>query len=399
MTMEAAAKKDGRGLNPEDLSIMEDASLVVENGVILWSGNASDLPEKFANCPAADCSELVFTPEVVDSHTHTVFGGNRAFEYTMRLNGAGYEEIANAGGGILSTMEMTKKEDPGLLFKQAVERIERIRSYGVGSLEIKSGYALEYDKEKEISRLIHNLKQHFRGKVEIFNTCLAAHAVPKKYSGSSDYMKEVVLPLTKELAEDGIIDAVDIFHEVGYFDSKDTRSLFELAKDLGLPVKIHADEFHDNDGAAIACEYGALSADHLLATSDKGVKAFANSSTVATLLPGTAYFLGKKLADARKFLDEGCKVALASDFNPGSCHCDNLLLLASIAGKNLNMNSCELWAAITLNAAAALGKTEQGSLVAGKRARFSAFKCASFDEIFYSWGRNFAIDPLAISFQ
>lgn len=399
MTLEAAANKDGRGLKPDDLTVIENASMVVDDQTIHWTGKSAELPKEYSDLPSADCSDFIITPEIVDSHTHAVFGGNRAFEYTMRLNGAGYEEIAQAGGGILSTMEKTRNEDHGLLFESACERIERIYSYGVGTIEIKSGYALDYEKEKEISKLIHKLKEKFRGKVQIFNTYLAAHAVPKIYSSSSQYMQQVVIPLMVDLAQDGLIDAADIFHEKGYFDEADTRALFDRARELSLPVKIHADEFNDNHGAAIACEYGALSADHLLATSSAGIQAFANSSTVATLLPGTAFFLGKKLANARSFLDAGCKVALASDYNPGSCHCDNLLLIASLAGKNMGMNATEVWASITLNASAALGMNDQGSLVKGNKARYSVFKCGSFHEIIYSWGRNFAIDPRTISFQ
>ena len=392
-TLKGAYQKDGRSLLPSDLGIIKDAAVVLDQNKIIWVGQTEELPSDYLKLPTVDCSQYVITPQIVDSHTHTVFGGNRAFEYSMRLNGADYEEIANAGGGILSTMANTKEESEDELFRTACERIERIHSYGVGALEIKSGYALDYEKEKQISRLIHKLKEHFRGKVDIFNTYLAAHAVPKNFSSSKEYMDEVVNPLLKEIAKEGIVDAVDIFHEQGYFDESDTRSLFDLAKELNLPIKIHADEFNDNDGAALACEYEALSCDHLLKTSQRGIEKLSKSKTVATLLPGTAFFLGKQLANARSFLDAGAKVALASDYNPGSCHCDNLVLLASLAGKNLNMNITEVWAAITLNAAGALGKSNQGAIVNGLDANFSVFKCDSLDEIIYSWGRNFSVNP------
>lgn len=394
VTMQGAHQKDGRSLLPEDLTIIKDASLIIDNSnKIVWCGYTKDLPTEYCATPSIDCSQYVITPEIVDSHTHTVFGGNRAFEYTMRLNGADYQDIANAGGGILNTMEMTLTTDSDALFRSACERIERIHSYGVGTIEIKSGYALDYEKEKEITKLIHRLKEQFCGKVQIFNTYLAAHAVPKTFKSSKTYMDSVVLPLLEELAKERIVDAVDIFHEQGYFDKEDAISLFDKAKEYGIGIKVHADEFNDNGGASLACQYNALSCDHLLQTSKDGIDELANSSTVATILPGTAFFLGKNLANARAFLDSGCKVALASDFNPGSCHCDNLLLIASLAGKNLNMNIAEIWAAITLNAAGALGKFDQGVIDKDMKAKLSVFKTNSLDEIIYSWGRNFAISP------
>ena len=213
---------------------------------------------------------------------------------------------------------------------------------------------------------------------------MAAHAVPKDYASSNQYLKNVVLPALLELSNDNIIDAVDIFHEIGYFDTHDVIELFEYAHDLGLRLKIHADEFQDNSGASLAAQYNALSADHLLCTGEAGITALANSSTVATLLPGTGYFLGKPQAKARALLDAGAKVAIASDFNPGSCHFDNLLQVASLAAPNYKMNICELWAAITINASSALG-------LDASQPRFSVFKTDSISEITYSWGRNFAV--------
>lgn len=391
LTLEGVHTKDGRLLKPEDISLKKNITVVEEEGLIKWIGNFSNLPDEFKTLKVIDCSDLVVTPGLVDSHTHLVFGGNRAFEYSMRLNGASYEDIANAGGGILNSMENTKKASTDDLLKDARLRLDRLISYGISAVEIKSGYALDYAKEKEISEIIHTLKDEYSGKIDIFNTYLAAHAVPKNFDKSSDYIDQVVIPLMLELNEKKIIDAVDIFHEVGYFDEKDTRKLFDEAKRINLKIKIHADEFNDNNGASIACEYEALSADHLLQTSDQGIKDLANSKTVATLLPGTAFFLGKPLAKARKFLDAGCKVALATDYNPGSCHCDNLVLIAQLAGKNLNMNIAELWASITYNASSALGLKNQGAIVVGSKAKFSFFKVNSMDEIFYNWGRNFSI--------
>jgi imidazolonepropionase len=392
LTLSRAHKKDGRNLTPDDLCIIKNASIVVDDhNKILWVGDSNKLPSEHEHLKSIDCSSIVVTPEIVDSHTHLVFGGDRSFEYTMRLNGADYEDIAKAGGGILSTMAKTLAAKEDELFKTACERIERIHSYGVGTIEIKSGYALTIEGERLITNLIHKLKQKYVDKVTIFNTFLAAHAVPKDYKNSSDYLIKVVLPLLDEFKGKDMIDAVDIFHEEGYFNTEDVHKLFQFCNENNFKVKIHADEFNDNKGAVLASKYNALSADHLLATKEDGIKALANSNTVATLLPGTAFFLGKPLANARQFLDQGCKVALASDFNPGSCHCDNLLLIAQLSAKSLNMNSAEAWSAITLNASHALGLKNQGAIVSGLDAKFSFFDTDSIDNIFYSWGRNFSI--------
>lgn len=376
-TLNTAIAKNGRNLLPEDLGLIDNAALVFDDNHVYFAGKSIDLPHDFQHLAESKRGHIV-VPEIVDSHTHLVFAGNRAHEYAMRLNGADYQAIANAGGGILSTMRATKDADAEKLFDLACERIERIHAYGVGTIEIKSGYALTYKGEAKLTRVIERLKKHFSPRIRIFNTFMAAHAVPKDFANSADYIATVVLPLLKDLAQDKIINAVDIFHEGGYFSATDVRSLFDLALTLGLQLKIHADEFADNGGASLAAEYGALSADHLLCTGAKGINDLANSNTVATLLPGTGYFLGKPQANARALLDAGAKVAIASDFNPGSCHIDNVLMLASLSAINYKMNMTELWAAITINAADALGFNDLR--------RFSILRANSLSEVSYSWG-------------
>jgi len=391
VTLQSAYAKDGRYLVPQDLSVMEDGAVVFDNEIIHWVGETSKLPEEFKGLPSENLSGHVLVPEIIDSHTHAVFGGDRAREYADRLNGISYEDIAKRGGGILFTMSETHKLSKTELFELARKRLEKIFSYGVGTVEVKSGYGLTYEKEKELSEIIHELKIHFSPKFRIFNTYLAAHDIPKNFKNSEAYLEQVVLPLMKELTEKKIIDAVDIFHEKNYFSSDDVRKLFAAAKNLNLPCKIHADELNDNQGAEIACDFGALSADHLLKISKPGISRLANSNTVATLLPGTAFFLGKPLAPAREMLDSGVKVALASDFNPGSCHVDNLILIASISAAALKLNQAELWAAISLNAAAALGLKNQGVIAKGMASRFSLFKAPSLSHITYNWGKNLSV--------
>ncbi len=390
VTMKAAHHKDGRRLTPDDLSIIPNGAIVFDETKILWLGENDRFPPQYRPL-AQSLKGHVLTPEIVDSHTHLVFGGDRAQEYADRLNGASYEEIAKRGGGILYTMRMTNEAPLEDLFAVACERVERLHTYGIGTIEIKSGYGLNFEREFELTMLIDKLKKKYKNRVRIFNTYLAAHDVPKAFSDSTSYLHEVVIPLLEELAPLSIIDAVDIFHEKNYFCAEDVRLLFSRSAALGIPCKTHADELNDNGGAKLAADFKALSADHLLKISHAGIEALATSSTVATLLPGTAFFLGKPLARARALLDAGAKVAIASDFNPGSCHCDNVLLVASIAAAQLKLNQAELWASITLNAAGALGLKNQGALIPGMDARFTLFKTESVSHITYNWGRNFSI--------
>ncbi len=391
-TLSGAHQKDGRHLKASDLGIIKNASIVFDNEKILWAGADKDLPEEFMekDYPEIDVSGKVCVPEIVDSHTHLVFGGDRAHEYSMRLNGASYEEIAAAGGGILNSMTGTQKLTRNELLKIATQRAKTIRSYGVGTIEVKSGYGLTFEKEYELSHVIHDLKNLVRPDIQIINTFMAAHAVPKEFSSSYEYLKEVVLPLLDKLGEEQILDCVDIFHEQNYFSHEDVVSLFERAKRWNINVKIHADEFNDNKGAVLATKYEALSADHLLRTSEDGILALAKSNTVATVLPGTGLFLGKEKANARALLDAGAKVAIASDYNPGSCHCDNLIMLTSIAAPMYKMSQAELWCAITMNAAHAVGLKNQGAIIPGLRPRFTVFNTDSIDRITYNWGKNLA---------
>ncbi len=392
LTLNGAVKKDGRNLLPVDLALVQDGAVVVEGDTIVWVGETLALPTKYQSYEKYILTGHVMTPELVDSHTHIVFGGDRAKEYADRLNGVSYEDIRKRGGGILLTMNKTNQASMHDLFESACNRIEKLASYGVGSIEIKSGYGLTLAKEREISQLISRLKKHFEPRIRIFNTYLAAHDVPADFSSSAEYMDQVVLPLLEELAKDKVIDAVDIFHEKNYFSSDDTRKLFAKAKALGIPRKIHADELNDNGGAALAVEYESLSADHLLKISADGISKLAASQTVATLLPGTAFFLGKPLAPARALLDAGVKVAIASDFNPGSCHCDNLLLIGSLAAPQMKLNQTELWCGMTMNAAHALGMKDQGAIIPGMKARFALFKSESVSHITYNWGRNLRVN-------
>ncbi|MCT4642428.1 MAG: imidazolonepropionase [Bacteriovoracaceae bacterium] len=389
VTLKNAYKKDGRNLLPEDLSIIKDGAIVYNDDKIIWVGSTKNLPTNLSIDETQSLKGHIITPGICDSHTHLVFGGDRSFEYSLRLNGADYEKIAKAGGGILNTMENTVNASFDDLYNKAIERINRISSYGVKAIEIKTGYALTIDGEQKLIDIIQKLKKEFKGKVTIKLTYMGAHAVPKEYSSSKEFIQKMVIPLIKKNKD--IIDFVDIFHERGYFDDEDLKLLFSECDKYNLKKKIHADEFNDNKGAVQATQYNCTSADHLLCTTDDGIKALSHSSTVATILPGTALFLGKPLANAKAMLDSGVKLALASDYNPGSCHCDNLLLLTSITAKNLELNIAQVWSAITMNAYHALDIKDEGIIDIGMKPSFNIFNCDSVDKITYSWGRSFFV--------
>jgi imidazolonepropionase len=410
ITLLKSFEKDGRFPKLEDLSIIENGSVVYDTitDKIIWSGKDSDLNIKFITETFGQIQkeiyleEYILTPEIVDSHTHLVFAGNRAKEYALRLDGATYQEIASKGGGILNSAHLmrnlinsniTVDSQDGLeeLFQNSVKKINEIHSYGIGTIEIKSGYGLDFQSEWQISLLIDKLKKYFTPKIQIFNTYLSAHAIPPEYQSSSDYMTKVTLPLLERLNPLKVIDAVDIFMEEGYFDELDVKKLFNLAQKFSIPVKLHADEFTNLNGAELGVSYNALSVDHLLATSQTGVSALSRSQTVATLLPGTSMFLGKKAANAKDFYESGCKVAFASDYNPGSSHCDNLILVGQMALPLYGISVYHFWISLCLNSAHALGKFDQGVIAEGFRPRFTLFKCLSHEEIPYSWGKNLSV--------
>lgn len=390
LTLSGAVAKDGRRLEAADLGLINEASIVFDGEKILWVGEDRELPSEYHNAQTHELAGHVLTPGIVDSHTHLLFGGDRAQEYIRRLDGEDYQKIASEGGGILFTMRETLRLNENQLFELGVERLHRMASYGVTAIEMKSGYALTQEGELALLRAMKRLKNHFKSSLRLFVTYLGAHAVPREFASSAEFVAKVVVPTLRLAAQEQLVDAVDVFHENGYFSTEDSQNIFKVTKELGLRCKIHADEFHDNGSAALAVSFDALSADHLLRTGDAGIQTLANSNTVATLLPGTAFFLGKPLANARGLLDAGAKVALASDYNPGSCHCDNLLMIAAIAAPSLKMNQAEVWTGMTLNPAHALGFNDQGALMAGMRPSFALFKAQNLAQITYSWGINLA---------
>jgi len=391
LTLSSALKKDGRNLTLDDLSILKNASIVFDEDQILWVGATKDLPSHFLSEKSFNLSGHCLTPGLVDSHTHLLFGGDRSLEYTQRLSGKTYQEIASEGGGILLTMKQTNALSREEVLEVCRKRIKNFISFGVKLLEIKSGYGLNLEKEVLYSRIISELKNEFRNEITIKNTCMVAHDVPPGFSSSRQYMDQVVKPTIEKLLSEDILDFVDIFHEKNYFSSDDVREVARLVSGSSVGLRLHADELNDNDGAALATELNASSADHLLQVSDRGISALSQSSTVATLLPGTALFLGKSFAPSQKMLKSGVKLAIASDYNPGSCHFDQVLQIASMTAAPLKLNLAQLWSGITLNPSHSLNEKKMGAIVVGHKPCFTLFKAPTIATITYEWGKNLSV--------
>jgi len=347
------------------------------------------IQDQLVNLKRIDAFGGIIMPEIVDSHTHLVFAGDRSDEFWQRMHGVDYQAIALNGGGILKTMNSTRLATSEELFESAVIRCEEIFKRGVGTVEIKTGYGLTFDDEIKCAEVIHNLKTHFSPFYQIYSTFMPAHALPPEYQSTASYMKEVVLPATQRAYEKQIIDAVDIFFEKNYFSQEDVETLSKFCQETGIALKIHADEFNNLEGGKLAADCKALSADHLLQVSDISINALKKSDTVATLLPGTAMFLGKPMAPARKLIDQGCKVALASDYNPGSCHWPYLLEIAIKSAQLLKMTPAEIITAICYNGAHALGLRQQGVVIPGMKARLSLFtQNQNIQSLFYHWDQS-----------
>ncbi|MDH4466709.1 MAG: imidazolonepropionase [Bacteriovoracaceae bacterium] len=393
VTLQGVAKKQGRHLIASDLCIMNETSIVHDGNQILWVGKTGQIPHNFVFEIEIDLTNSVVLPGMIDCHTHLVFGGDRSHEYFMRLNGSTYEEIAASGGGILSTANATRAMDASSLKQQAIARVDRLAERGVVAIEIKSGYGLTRDSERKLSQIIGELKRDYAKKgIKIINTYMAAHAIPPEYgnSRSHDYMLEVVIPLLDELSQNSLTrpDFVDIFLEDNYFNQSDANILFQKCSEFNIPFKAHVDELKNSGNLKYAVESGAISCEHMLYSDEVSIKSLAQSDTVGVLLPGTAFFLGKKMAPARAMLDAGCRLAIGSDFNPGSCHWDDVFKIAIMSAPTLKMNVAEILSAVTYNAAQALELPNYGFIEVGSTPRLSIFRDTSLQQLFYRWSNT-----------
>lgn len=360
-----------KGAEMGEILHIEKAGIVIEDGVIRWVGPDSELPQQDDSADEEvymDAIGRAVIPGFVDSHTHLIFGGYRPDEFGWRLKGDTYMSIMERGGGIQSTVNATREAGEEELLDKAEWFLEEMSQMGVTTVEAKSGYGLETETELRMLRVIDALARDPERKVDVVPTFLGAHAVPKEYAGRTaeyvDLMIRETLPEAKELAE-----FADIFTEKNVFEIADSRRYLQAARNLGYKLKLHADEIVQLGGAELAAEMGAVSADHLLHVSDEGIRRMAEAGTVATLLPLTAFALKEPYAPARKFIDAGAAVALATDLNPGSCFSGSIPLTIALACIYMGMSVEETLTALTLNGAAAVDRADRiGSIEAGKQA-------------------------------
>ncbi|MEG1710197.1 MAG: imidazolonepropionase [Clostridia bacterium] len=395
VTVSGFKAKKGKEMN--DVAIITDGAIVTDNGKIVYVGKKCDLPNNFALInDIVDCHNHAVIPAFIDSHTHLVFGGFRADEFNMRMRGASYMEIMNAGGGIEATTKLTRNNSEQQLFDAAMILLNEMKKDGIATVEIKSGYGL--DKETELKQLKVIEKLNKESGMRIIATFMGAHAIAKEFNKDADkYAQFVVNEVLPAVKAQGIAEFCDVFCEQGVFNAAQTTYILEKAKQLGLKPKIHADEIINSESASLAVSLGCASADHLLHVSDKGINDLANSNTIATLLPATAFSLKENYAPARKLIDGGAGVAIASDCNPGSCFCNSFPFLTALSTINMGLTVNETITALTLNAAAAIDKADIiGSIDIGKAADFILLKWNDINFLSYHIASN-CVEKLYIS--
>lgn len=380
-----------RGAEMGDILHIEKGGIIIEDGIIRWVGPESEMPEPEGHVRDEvymDALGRAVLPGFVDSHTHLVFGGYRPEEFGWRLKGDTYMSIMERGGGIQSTVNATRAASAEELREKAEWYLDEMSAMGVTTVEAKSGYGLDTETEERMLRVIKELAEDPERKVDVVSTFLGAHAVPKEYKGrTAEYVDLIIkemLPRFRDMAE-----FCDIFTEKNVFELEDSRRLLEAAREAGYKLKMHADEIVSLGGAELAADLGAVSADHLLHVSDEGIRRMAESGTVATLLPLTAFALKEEFAPARKFIDAGCAVALATDLNPGSCFSGSIPLTIALACIYMKMSVEETLTALTLNGAAAIDRADRiGTIEAGKQGDVVILHFDTLDALPYYVGMN-----------
>ncbi|WP_167645649.1 imidazolonepropionase [Mameliella alba] len=368
--------------------LIQDAAIALEGGRIRWVGPRGDLPSELAGAKAVNMGGRLVTPGLIDCHTHLVHGGNRAAEFEMRLNGASYEEVARAGGGIVSTVKATREASEDALLQDALRRVDTLIAEGVTTLEIKSGYGLDVETELRMLRVARAVMAN--RPVRVKTSFLGAHAVPAEYTDRADaYIDEVCIPALRDAHAEGLVDAVDGFCEGIAFSPAQIARVFDVAQTLNIPVKLHAEQLSNLGGAAMAAGYGALSADHIEYLDEAGVAAMAEAGTVAVLLPGAFYTLHEtQMPPVQALRDHHVPIALATDANPGSSPLTSLLLTLNMGCTLFRLTPEEALRGATVNAARALGLSDVGTITAGQRAELAVWDIAHPAELSYRIGFN-----------
>jgi len=368
---------------------LRDAAVVVDEGSIVWTGAHTALPNMYGSWPQHDGHGALVTPGLVDCHTHLVYGGQRANEFAMRLNGASYEQVALAGGGIVSSVKATRACSEDELFKAALPRLQALLVEGVCAIEIKSGYGLSLEHERKQLRVARRLGEAFG--VTVRTTFLGAHALPPEYAGrSDDYIQWVCQEMMPALAAEGLVDAVDVFCETIGFTLAQTEQVFQAAQALGLPVKLHAEQLSDMGGSALAARYGALSCDHIEHLSAEGIAAMRQAGTVAVLLPGAYYTLrDTHMPPIDALRAAGVPMAVSTDHNPGTSPALSLLLMINMACTLFRLTVPEALAGVTRHAAQALGlQATHGRIAVGCPANFVLWPLSDVAELAYWLGQR-----------
>ncbi|MDG4720934.1 MULTISPECIES: imidazolonepropionase [Thalassospira] len=368
--------------------LIEAGAIAIKDGLIDWVGSDDAIPVKYLEQASRDLEGRLITPALIDCHTHVVYGGNRAVEFEMRLEGASYEEIARAGGGIVSTVTATRKADVDQLVKTALPRVDALLAEGVSVIEVKSGYGLDRDTELNMLRAARKIAT--LRPVRVKTTFLGAHATPAEFKGEPDrYIDEVCIPALHAAHEEGLVDAVDGFCEGIAFDTDQIKRVFDVARELGIPVKLHAEQLSNIGGTKLAAEYGAISVDHVEYANEDDARAMTKSGSVAVLLPGAFYTLHEtQLPPIAAFRKHGVPMAVATDCNPGTSPLMSILMTMNMTCTLFRLTPEEALCGATKHAATALGLSDTGQIKAGLRADLAIWDIEHPAELSYRIGFN-----------
>jgi imidazolonepropionase len=368
-------------------SVVKNGALVAEEDRIIFVGSTDEALQSFPFAEKMDVAGKVLLPGFVDAHTHLVFGGDRCEEFLMRLRGATYQEIAAAGGGIQNTVKATRAASEAELLQRSISHVQKMLQYGTTTVEIKSGYGLNWESEKKLLQVAQNLKAHTP--IEIVTTFLGAHDFPREKS-QEEYMEELLQKMLPSVREQKLAEFCDVFCDQGYYSVDQTRRICNRASEQGFKIKLHVDELADVNGAALAAEMKAISADHLILANDDGIRKMAEAGVVAVLLPGTSFALKvEHHAPARKMIQAGVRIALATDFNPGTCYSHSMQYVIQLACLLYGITAEEALTAATLHGAAAIDREKLvGSLEIGKQMDCLIFDIPHYGYLFYNLGIN-----------